>query len=112
MTENKNKLEVSYGGHLVNKFNSHLKKDHNSNILFSVEYGIGKSTFLQQYFKNSKEYYTITLIPVNYAVNSNENIFELIKVDIIKQLYLDGHIDFNKQEETVNKRSCVSVRGF
>ena len=37
---------------------------------------------------------TITITPVNYIISSNENIFELIKVDIIKQLYADGYIDF------------------
>lgn len=45
--------------------------------------------------------------PVNYVVSSNEDIFELIKADIIKDLFLDNKIDLLKlpEDNTLQKIS-------
>lgn len=68
-------------------FKEHLSREDNYRILFSGPFGQGKTTFLNSVFDTEKEkYITIKLFPVNYAVSSNEDVFELIKFDILTQL--------------------------
>ena len=76
--------------HLFLKFKNHLEESGNEKILFSAKYGAGKSTFLKEFFEQHQEYYAVTLSPVNYVINSSADIFELIKVDVIRQLFQDG----------------------
>jgi hypothetical protein len=58
----------------------------NNKIIFSAKFGTGKTTFINNFFEQSKKYKIIKILPVNYSVASNEDIFELIKYDIILQL--------------------------
>ena len=82
------------------KFEAHLNVKDNFRIIFSGKYGTGKSFFLNKYFNDRKDKYNKFLIsPVNYVVSSNDDIFELIKVDIIKQLFFDGHVQKIEQKE-------------
>ena len=75
------------------RFQSHLDIEDNYRIFFSGKYGIGKSYFLNEFFDSRKDRYNkIVISPVNYAVSSNEDIFELIKVDITLQMLLKGMI--------------------
>jgi hypothetical protein len=71
-------------------FEKHLESPDNHRIIFSAKYGEGKTHFLKNIFfsseENQKKYETVHLFPVNYAVASNEDIFELIKRDIITNL--------------------------
>lgn len=71
-------------------FEKHLESSDNHRIIFSAKYGEGKTYFLKNIFfsseENEKKYETVHLFPVNYAVASNEDIFELIKRDIIINL--------------------------
>ncbi len=60
-------------------FLSHLGLNENNRILFTAPFGAGKSTFLQEVFQKSENYFTINLFPVNYSVSANEDVFELIK---------------------------------
>ncbi|MCW8897437.1 MAG: AAA family ATPase [Flavobacteriales bacterium] len=97
-------------GNIWNRFKAHFELEHNSNILFSGKYGIGKTTFLNSYFKEREnDIITIKLFPVNYVVNSNDNIFELIKIDIIKQLQLLGEINLEKDLKVSTIQSAVSL---
>ena len=101
------KLEVRLDD-VTKKFKDHISQKHNTNILFSGKFGTGKSTFLAEFFKRyDKTYFPITLRPVNYVVSSNENIFELIKIDIIKQLFEKGVLDFDAKSEA-NKLQTVA----
>ncbi|RSK50109.1 P-loop NTPase fold protein [Hymenobacter rigui] len=69
------------------KFKQHLDAERNERIIFSGAFGIGKTHFLQQYFsKANTDYLAIRLSPVNYSVSSNEDIFQLIKYDILFEL--------------------------
>ncbi|WP_159451931.1 P-loop NTPase fold protein [Hymenobacter roseosalivarius] len=69
------------------QFNDHL--NNSERVILSGPFGIGKSYFLKKYFKdNSDKYITINLKPINYAVSTNEDIFQLIKYDIIYELLL------------------------
>jgi hypothetical protein len=67
-------------------FKEHLGLEQNERIIFSAKFGDGKTTFLREFFKNNPEYNAIHLYPVNYSVASNEDIFELIKYDILFEL--------------------------
>jgi hypothetical protein len=91
-------------GKVFEKFDNHFNIKHNTNILFSGKYGIGKTTFLNEYCRlhGEEDIVTIKLFPVNYVVSSNDNIFELIKIDIIKQLQILGEIKL-KEDLKLNK---------
>lgn len=89
--------DISYGT-VLDRFSYHFNLQHNKSIIFSGKYGIGKSTFLKRFLITERNVINIRLFPVNYAISSNENIFELIKVDILKQLYLNGLLELNSKE--------------
>ncbi len=72
--------------HLRTLFDYHINKTNNNRILFSGKFGSGKTTFLHSYFDNHEEYEPIYLYPVNYSIATNEDIFELIKYDILLEL--------------------------
>ncbi|AEL27031.1 P-loop NTPase fold protein [Cyclobacterium marinum] len=77
------------------QFIEHLGIDHNHRIVFSGAFGTGKTYFLERFFKKHESYEAIHLFPVNYSVASNEDIFELIKYDILFKL-LEEDLDFQK----------------
>ncbi len=75
---------------LEKDFQKHLEIKDNSRIIFSGIFGTGKTYFLNDFFKQRKEsYYLVKLNPVNYAVAQNEDIFEIIKYDILLHLLSD-----------------------
>lgn len=79
------------------RFEAHLGVENNFRIVFSGKYGTGKSYFINNFFNSRKERYNkFILSPVNYVVSSNEDIFELIKIDIIKKLFFEGYIKYEK----------------
>ncbi|WP_262507233.1 P-loop NTPase fold protein, partial [Salegentibacter sediminis] len=78
------------------RFKNHLNIDNNNRIILSGIFGIGKTYFINEFFKrNNNEYIEIRLNPVNYSVSANEDIFELIKFDIGLQLFKENP-DFEK----------------
>jgi len=68
------------------EFDHHLDLEGNDRIMFSGIFGIGKTTFLKEYFKDHPKYNAYHLFPVNYSVARNEDIFELIKYDVFYEL--------------------------
>lgn len=73
---------------LFTGFRDHLDEDSNKRILFTAPFGKGKSTFLSDFFEDHQEdYFSIKLFPVNYCVSQNEDVFELIKYDILVELF-------------------------
>jgi len=73
------------------QFLAHLGLLNNNRIIFSGAFGTGKTYFLEKFFdKEDSEYEAIHLFPVNYSVASNEDIFELIKYDILFKLLEKG----------------------
>lgn len=86
-------------------FEDFLSPESNKRIIFSGPFGIGKTYFLDKFFKNRKEkYLPIFLRPVNYSLLSNEDVFRLIKYDILFQIIKDRQFifddipDFTKME--------------
>ena len=81
--------EISiYIDNLFSSFESHLKE--NKRVLFSGRYGIGKTYFLKQFFNNKSKYNAFHIFPINYQVSPNEDIFELIKIDILNHILDKG----------------------
>jgi len=78
------------------KFDKHITLEENKRIIFSGAYGIGKTFFLKKYFERTAELNPIFISPVNYSVSNNEDIFELIKADIIFQLFKKEQIEFDE----------------
>ena len=104
-TEHKASIEEA-----ADRFQNHLDEKNNFRIIFSGKYGIGKSYFLNNFFDTRQEQYNKFLIsPVNYAVSSNEDIFELIKVDLIMQLFERGMI---KKESKVKISKSDKIQWF
>ena len=80
-------------------FSKHLRA--NDRILFSGAFGIGKTFFLKHFFSSeiAKDKYNVFhLFPVNYQIAANEDVFELIKYDILYHLLGFGwkKVDNNK----------------
>lgn len=71
---------------IIEDFHEHIKPQHNKRILFSAPFGAGKTYFLEQFFKTQEDYIAVKLYPVDYSVSSNEDIFELIKHDLLVYL--------------------------
>lgn len=68
-------------------FQDHLNLPDNQRIFFSGPFGIGKTYFLKKFFEERKDKYSVIHIyPVNYSVAQNEDIFELIKYDVLYSL--------------------------
>jgi hypothetical protein len=68
-------------------FKSFIDLEDNHRIIFSAKFGAGKTYFLKKIFqKYSDDYEPIFLYPVNYQVSANEDIFELVKFDLLRSL--------------------------
>lgn len=74
-------------------FMGHMES--NPRTIFSSKFGDGKSFFLQKLEENEEaqsKFEFITLYPVNYQVIENKDIFDLIKVDLLFQLFCHNMI--------------------
>ncbi|SFP79147.1 P-loop NTPase fold protein [Hymenobacter arizonensis] len=70
-------------------FRQHFEEENNDRIIFSGAFGIGKTYFLDKFFASAnRDYLAVKLAPVNYSVSANEDIFKLIKYDILFELLL------------------------
>ena len=78
---------------VIKEFFDHLKA--NPRTILSSKFGDGKSYFLNNFKETDyvQEHFTfLTIYPVNYQVVSNEDIFTLIKHDILFQLLLNDMV--------------------
>jgi len=85
----------------LESFGKHLSK--NSKVFFSGRYGIGKTSFLREFFKaNTDKYEVVRLAPVNYSIVENHEVFELLKADILMQLITkdNGSLDDTELNHT------------
>ena len=77
----------------VLQFLQHLRS--HSRTILSAKFGDGKSFFLDKFEKDievQKEYKIIKIYPINYQVASNEDIYSLIKYDILLQLMVSDMV--------------------
>ncbi|MBQ0089380.1 MAG: hypothetical protein KBT27_08610 [Prevotellaceae bacterium] len=98
----------------IDEFSEHLRC-HPRTIL-SAKYGDGKSYFIDSFIsseKIKKEYQFIKIYPVNYQVLENQDIFEVVKYDILLQLGLN---DMLGEEVEVSSRDaflfCLKTKGL
>lgn len=69
----------------IEEFRKHVQA--NPRTILSSKFGDGKSYFLDKFkSQTSEEFVFITIYPVNYQVVNNEDIFDIIKRDILFQL--------------------------
>jgi len=78
-------------------FKEHIENKENLRIVVSGAFGSGKTYFLNNFFKDNSEYNLIKLYPVSYSVASNEDIFELIKFDVLFELLCNPDVQFDKE---------------
>lgn len=79
-------------------FKNHLQLPSNNRIIFSGKFGIGKSFFLDHFFKNEVQIQTLSdvkyrsfhIFPVNYSIASNEDVYDYIKYDVIISMLANG----------------------
>lgn len=98
---------------IIKDFKEHLDLDFNQRILFTAPFGAGKSTFINDFQEEyNDDYRFIKLYPVNYAVSANEDIFELIKYDILYELTekFSEDIEFEKDDFSLKLRSYMFLR--
>ncbi len=96
---------------LEKDFKEHLNLHNNSRILFTSPYGQGKSTFLKEFFEDEYiDFTVIKLFPVNYSISPNEDIFELIKFDIVTQLMVMAKDYLEKEDFSILLTSQVFVK--
>lgn len=96
MTKDTEQIRVEID-HIKKDFTNHLALFGNDRILFSGPFGVGKTYFLKEYFKeNYNSFIPIHLFPVNYSVADNKDIFELIKYDVLYELMKIEEIEFSK----------------
>lgn len=89
-------------------FNKFIDTEDNSRILFSGKYGIGKTYFLDNFFKEKEENYDVYhLYPVNYQISCNEDVLELIKYDILVELLLKNKDIFKEKNPKTIKESTL-----
>ena len=75
----------------LEEFRNHILA--NPRTFLSSKFGDGKSYFLNELKQKYKdEFVFITIYPVNYQVASNEDIFKLIKRDVLFQLMAENMI--------------------
>lgn len=76
----------------LEEFRNHILA--NPRTFLSSKFGDGKSYFLDEFKKRNAEHFVfITLYPVNYQVANNEDIFNLIKRDVLFQLIVQGFFE-------------------
>lgn len=99
----KNTLKIPIDTELE-RFSRHMELPDNKRILFSAGFGAGKSFFLSDFFSSQgKAYHSINLYPVDYSVSSNEDIFELIKFDILDAMLNTFPDEIKLSEEDISQ---------
>lgn len=92
-------------------FKNHLS--YNDRIIFSAQFGDGKSFFLKNFFtKYRKDYEVIQFFPVNYQVENNKDVFQLMKKDILIHLLANKLLsDENLIDKSFSKNYFFSKEG-
>lgn len=75
----------------IKRFYEHLRV--NNRTILSAKFGDGKSFFLRKFMEDEdvkKDFKFLVLYPVNYQVAENRDVFELIKYDLLIQMFTQG----------------------
>lgn len=91
---------------LFDDFKKHLDIKNNNRVVLSGKFGIGKTYFIKEFFKKFKDQYEVFhLFPINYQINTNEDIINFLKYDILLEL-------INKQEEIFQENEITDFLDF
>jgi len=91
-------------------FKKHFEEENNDRIILSGAFGIGKTYFLEQFFTPANtDYLAIKLAPVNYSVSANEDIFKLIKYDILFELLLRHDLKLDTEAQLISREVAYGV---
>lgn len=102
-----NSIEI-YIRNVYDNFQIHI--NNNRRILFSGQYGIGKTYFLKEFFEDMKHQYNVFhLFLVNYQISQNEDIFENIKFDILNHILLKGWLFSDEEQDKIGKTLALQV---
>ena len=95
-----------------NEFDKHISIPINEKIIFSAPFGQGKTTFLNEFFRQKEEDYNIfRVFPINYSVANNTDVFSYIKVDILFQLLsFKEEIEFEKLSISLIEAAGLSLQ--
>ncbi len=98
---------------LFDNFNDHVEINDNDRIFFSGPFGTGKTTFLKDYFATKVDVYEVFhLYPINYQIKNNDDVFDLIKYDILT-IFLNRYPDaFNKQQNNLLFEQILMYSSF
>lgn len=78
----------------------------NKNIFFTGQYGIGKTTFLKEFFEEHEDKYdAYHLSPVRYHIHDNADVIELLKYDILLELTTN-------HKEALKTKNSEGISGF
>ena len=95
------------------QFEKHLNLEGNNKIIFSGIFGIGKTYFLKKFFNHPDKYNVVHLFPVNYSIASNEDIFKLIKFDILYEIIVEKEYNIeNDYNSIIEKIDLYDIYGF
>jgi hypothetical protein len=84
---------------LFSDFAEHIEVDENKRIFVSGKFGIGKTYFLNKFFKEQQNKYEVFhLFPVYYQINSSEDIIELLQYDLLVELTKKNKNLFNENK--------------
>jgi len=84
---------------LFPRFEEHLNIKNNRRILASGKFGIGKTYFLNEFFKDKKDKYECYhLFPINYQISANDDIIEFLKYDILVEILKKNEDIFTKKD--------------
>lgn len=78
------------------RFAQHLQTENNQRIIFSGQFGSGKTFFLKEFFDKNNDYEDFFLSPVHYSVSRNEDVFEYIKYDILISLFSKETVEWQE----------------
>ena len=98
---------------ILEDFKNHLCLPDNNRIIFSGPFGSGKSTFLKEFSeKENESFFYVKVFPVNYSVSANEDVFELIKFDLLLQIVGNyyNEIDLQKDDFTLLLKSQMFIK--
>ena len=98
----------------VSEFKHHL--DCHPRTILSAKFGDGKSYFLKKFCEDDRvlqEYEFITIYPVNYQVLDNDDVFDILKRDIILQMGAKGMISESESfvSEEMALLYCIKNKG-
>jgi len=95
-----NQLTYIKSDNLINSFKQHIDDELNERILFSAPFGAGKSTFLKNFFDETNDYIVFKLYPVNYSVAPNQDVFEIVKYELLYELLnrFPNDIELNQEQ--------------